>query len=77
MAANTPYLNLVKPDMEDWTTYEYFNTNSDILDEVCHNLQSEIQAARSTFASLNARLAAIEQAISDLDTRVTALENNS
>lgn len=63
--------------MEDWTTYEYFNTNSDILDEVCHNLQSEIQAARSTFASLNARLAAIEQAISDLDTRVTALENNS
>ena len=74
---DTTYLHLKKPDSTDFVNVSDFNDNSDILDENIHSIVHEISVARDTYANLNARLSAIEQAISALDDRVTALENNS
>ena len=77
LMTDTTYLHLKKPDSTDFVNVSDFNDNSDILDENIHSIVYEISVARDTYANLNARLTAIELAISALDDRVTALENNS
>lgn len=71
----TANLHLKKPENLDLVNVADLNYNSDILDETIHQIQTEIETARGNYESLNARLDAIEQAISALDARVTALEN--
>ena len=71
----TTNLHLKKPENSDLVNVADFNYNSDILDETVHQIQTEIETARGNYESFNARLDAIEQAISALDARVTALEN--
>ena len=73
----TTNLHLKKPENSDLVNVADFNYNSDILDETVHQIQTEIETARGNYESFNARLDAIEQAISALDARVTALENKA